>query len=458
MSDLGTDSRPLRVAIVGSGPSGFYAVEALQKAEQIVKVDMFDRLPTPFGLVRYGVAPDHQKIKNVIRIYDKLALDENFSFYGNVTVGKDISIEELAEYYDAVILASGAETDRKLGIPGEDLEGSYTATAFVAWYNGHPDYADMKFDLSQETAVIIGQGNVAVDVCRILAKTPEELKESDIAQHALDVLAKSKIKNIYMIGRRGPVQAKFTVMEIKEMGKLEACAPVVNSDDMVLDAASQEELDDKKNKGQQRIVAILNEFAERDSSNADRQLHIQFKKGPKEILGDGHVEKIVLETNELTGEPFKIKANGTGKTEELPCGLVFRSVGYRGVAMDGVPFDDWNGVFANEDGRIVEDGKPVPGLYVVGWIKRGPSGVVGTNKPCSQTTVAHVLEDLERLTPCATPDSAAVAALLIERGIQLVSFEDWKKVDAIEVERGEAVGKPREKMTSVSEMLEAIKG
>lgn len=453
MTNLGAPDRPLRVAVVGSGPSGFYAAQALLKAELDVRVDVFDRLPSPFGLVRLGVAPDHQKIKNVIGVFERIAAKPECRFIGNVTVGRDVTVKELQRHYDAVIFANGAESDRRLNIPGEDLPGSHTATEFVAWYNGHPDYRDHTFDLSQEAAVVIGQGNVAVDVCRILAKTVDELKHTDIAQRALDALAESCIRDIYMVGRRGPVQAKFTQLEIKEMGQLEACDPVVDGADLEFDPVSQAEYDDPENKSAKRIVPILSEFAARESSDKERRLHILFTKSPIEIKGASRVESIVLEQNELVGEPFAVKARGTGSTEELRCGLVFRSVGYRGVPMAGVPFDERGGIIPNEDGRVLDEGTPVSGLYTVGWIKRGPSGIIGTNKPDSHSTVASLLEDLPDLQPCPAPETDRVLALLKDRGVRVVTFEDWQKIDAAEVERGRAAGKPREKYLTVEEML-----
>lgn len=458
MSDLGSVERPLRVAIVGSGPSGFYAADALLKADAAVEVEVFDRLPTPYGLVRLGVAPDHPKIKNVTKVYEKIAAKEGFSFLGNVAVGRDITIDELRLHYDAIILASGAETDRRLGIPGEDLPGSHTATAFVAWYNGHPDCRDLTFDLSQETAVVVGQGNVAIDVCRILAKTVDELKDSDMAQHALDALAESKIKHVHMVGRRGPVQAKFTQQEIKEMGRLADCDPVVDPADLDFDPLSRAEYEHKDNTTAPRIVPILQSFADGPGPSKNRRMHFHFLRSPVEIVGTDRVEKVILEVNRLEGEPFSLKARGTGVTEELPCGLLFRSVGYRGVPVPGVPFrEDW-GTIPHEDGRITDGDGPVAGLYVVGWIKRGPSGVIGTNKPDSIATVDALLTDLPGLTPCEAPGRAGVDALLADRGVRVVSFQDWRKIDAAEVERGQAVGKPREKFTRVAEVLAFLNG
>ena len=453
MTKLGTDARPLRVAIVGSGPSGFYAAEALEKADIAVEIDMYDRLPTPFGLVRGGVAPDHAKIKNVTKVFEKIAKHEAFNFFGNVTIGKDLSIDELREFYDAVLFACGAETDRRLNIPGEDLAGSYTATEFVGWYNGHPDYRDRVFDLSQEVAMVIGQGNVAMDVTRILAKTVDELRNTDIAEHALDALAESKIKEIHLVGRRGPVQAAFTPPEIKEIGELADCDVVLDPADLELNQASQLELDDPNNQHSQKNMAILRDFANRPAPTKSKRYHIRFYRSPVELKGAERIETIVLERNELVGEPFSQKARGTGEYETMPCGLVFRSVGYRGVPIEGVPFDDSRGVFPNEDGRITENGSILPGLYAAGWIKRGPSGVIGTNKPDSQATVAALLQDVDSLPPCPTPSADAVWERLGQKGVQAVSFDGWRAIDAKEIELGESKGKPREKITRIEDML-----
>ena len=455
MSDsLGSDARPLRVAVVGSGPSGFYAAEALFKAEPQVQVDMFDSLGAPFGLVRYGVAPDHEKIKSVIRVYQKTAASPNFAFFGNVCVGEDISVEELRAHYDAVVFANGAQTDRRLGIAGEDLPGSYTATEFVAWYNGHPDYVDRQFDLSQEVAVVIGQGNVAVDVCRILCKTVDELKHTDISDYALDALAESKVKRIHMVGRRGPVQAAFTPPEIKEFGELEDCDPFVEPSDLDVNESSRVELDDPKNGPARKNFDALKSFAELETRSKSKRFVVDFLTSPKEIRGDGRLQSVVFEKNRLEGEPFKQKARGTGETFEMECGVFFRSVGYRGVPIAGVPFDEDWGIFPNDEGRITNDGTVVPGLYAVGWIKRGPSGVIGTNKPDSIATVKHVVADMPSLQPCASPSSDVVREMLQSRGVRVISYEDWQRIDAAEVARGEATGKPREKFVSVDAMIE----
>jgi ferredoxin--NADP+ reductase len=443
--------QPLRVAVVGSGPAGFYAAEALLAAD--VSVDLYDVLPAPFGLVRYGVAPDHPKIKNIISRYEKTAAHANFAFLGNVEVGKDISVQEMRHFYDAIVFSTGAQTDRRLGIPGEDLPGSYTATEFVAWYNGHPEYRDREFDLSHECAIVIGQGNVAVDVARILCKTVDELKNTDITARALEVLAESGVREVRMIGRRGPVQGAFTPPEVKELGELGDCDAIVDPSELELNDASRAELEVLKWREAQKNYDLLQEMAARGPAGKSRRLLIQFYRGPRELVGGERVDGVLLERNALSGEPGAQKAVGTGATELALCGTLFRSVGYRGVAIPGVPFDERAGVVPNDGGRVVQDGKPVPGLYVAGWIKRGPSGIIGTNKPDSFETVKALLADAPSLPRCPEPAREAVLAFFRQRGVRVVDYADWQRIDAAEVQRGAAVGKPREKFVTIEEML-----
>ena len=456
MSQPGSSDNPLRVAIVGSGPSGFYATEALIKSDINVRIDMFERLPAPYGLVRNGVAPDHPKLKQAILLYDKIAQSEEFNFLGNVTVGKDITIDELRQTHHAVIFTCGAETDRKLGIPGEDLAGSYTATEFVGWYNGHPDYRDRTFDLSHEVAVIIGQGNVAADVSRILAKTVDELKHTDIAQHALDALAESKIREIYVVGRRGPAQAKFTPKELREFSELQDCDPVVDTADLELNPASQQELEDKSNVANAKVYQLFRDFAGRPASGKTRQCYFRFLLSPVELIGKDKLEKIVFEKNTLNGDPFNQSARGTGEKEELEAGILFRSIGYRGVPIQGIPFDEKRGVFPNENGRITDNGTVVPQLYVAGWIKRGPTGIIGTNRADSVATVNSLLEDVDSLPAGQKPGAESLLPLLEERNIRFISYPDWKKIDSKEIDRGKPAGKPREKFTDINEMLAVL--
>ncbi|MGQ0657516.1 MAG: FAD-dependent oxidoreductase [Chromatiales bacterium] len=457
MPALGTAEHPLRVAVVGSGPSGFYATEALFKSGKTVRVDMYERLPIPYGLVRSGVAPDHPKLKQAILVYDKIARSPNYRFFGNVTIGRDLTMEELRGAYHAVIFACGAETDRRLGIPGEDLPGSHTATEFVGWYNGHPDYRDRVFDLSQEVAVIIGQGNVAADVCRILAKTVDELKHTDIAEHALEALAQSRVREIHVIGRRGPAQAKFTNKELRELGELADAAAIVHAADLKLNPESETELADKSNDVSTKNVQLFQGFAAQTETGKRRRCYFHFLEGPVELCGGARLEKVVLEKNRLEGPAFDQAARGTGERLELPCGLLFRSIGYKGMPIDGVPFDERKGVFPNEDGRVRDGSGVVPGIYCAGWIKRGPTGIIGTNRADSVATVNSLLADLESLNSAEDRRGAdALYALLARNSVRSIGFEEWLKIDAAEVGRGAPKGKPREKFTRVAEMLHVL--
>ncbi|MGI9229171.1 MAG: FAD-dependent oxidoreductase [Gammaproteobacteria bacterium] len=453
MSKVGSADKPLLVAIVGSGPSGFYAADALLKSDLTVKISLFERLPVPYGLVRNGVAPDHPGLKKVISVYARIAEAPEFSYIGNVSVGRDITIAELQATHHAVILACGAETGRRLGIPGEDLPGSHTATEFVGWYNGHPDYRERQFDLSHQTAVIIGQGNVAADVSRILSKTVDELKHTDIARHALEVLAESKVKHIHIVGRRGPAQAKFTSKELKEFAGLAACDPVVSADSLLLNPQSETELVGKDNARNKKIYDLFSDFSQRQAAKP-KQCRFTFLQSPLELRGAGRVESIVLEKNQLSGDAFSQSARGTGETLELDTGIVFRSIGYRGLPLPGVPFDEQHGVIPNSAGRITDGGVSVPGLYTTGWIKRGANGIIGTNRADSVETVASLLEDIDKLA--AGEEKAGVEGchtILAKRNVRYVDFASWKKIDAGEIERGKADGKPREKYTRISEML-----
>ena len=460
MAKLGTSENPLLVAIVGSGPSGFYAAEALIKSEFEVDVDIIERLPSPYGLVRSGVAPDHPKLKTAINLYKKIADNPHFNLIANVTVGRDISIEELRETHHAVILTYGAETDRKLGVPGEDLKGSHTATEFVGWYNGHPDYRELEFDLSQDVAVIIGQGNVAADVSRILSKTADELKHTDIAQHALDVLAESKLREIHVIGRRGPAQAKFTPKELREFGELSDCNPIILEDDLRLNDESKKELEEKTNRTNRKVYDQFCEFSKRElDSSKSKKCFFRFLMGPQEIIGNTQIEKLILEKNELSGEPFKQSAKGTNETFEINTGILFRSIGYHGVPISGVPFHESWGTIPNEKGRVTEnDGAIVNQLYTGGWIKRGPSGIIGTNRACSVETVANLLNDIEKLdTGTKKHGTTGIYSKLNNKNVRHVNFSEWSQIDDKEVELGEPKGKPREKYTYIEEMLSVIK-
>lgn len=461
MSIVGSTQNPLRVAIVGSGPAGFYTAAALLKAGRktgrLVKVDMLERLPVPFGLVRYGVAPDHPKIKQVIDKYVETAQDPAFNYLGNVELGRDLSVDELVQSHHALIVCTGAATDRRLDIPGEDLCGSHTATAFVGWYNAHPDFRDCTFDFSQEVAVIVGHGNVAVDVCRILACTADELKHTDIAEHALEGLATSHIRDIYMIGRRGPAQAKFGHTELRELGALKDVDLIVNGKDLVLNAASEVELGDRSTRESQKNLAILEKYASQNIDSRKRRLHICFLQSPVALVGAEQLNAIVLEKNKLDGEPFHQVALGTGDRFELNTGLIFRSIGYHGVPIAGLPFDARRGTIPNAKGRILdEQQRVIPGLYTAGWIKRGPVGLIGNNRADATETVNALLTDVDKSDLPIKPGGQALHSLLAKRGVRIVDYTDWQRIDIAEIERGEAKGKPREKFTRVREMLDVL--
>jgi len=464
MTRPGTEVNPLRVALVGAGPAGYYAADQLLRQDGVViEVDVIDRLPTPYGLVRAGVAPDHQKIKAVTAAFDKVAAQSRFRFYGGVEFGKDITVADLAQHYHQILFSTGAQTDRRMGIPGEDLKGSHPATEFVAWYNGHPDYVECPFDLSQERAAVIGVGNVAIDVARILCRSPEELAITDIAEYALEALRRSRIKEVYLLGRRGPAQAAFTNPELKEVGELADADVSALPEEVELDPLSRAELERTHDRATQRKVELLAEYAARKPTGKSKRLIFRFLVSPVELSGNqaGEVSSMRLVRNRLEATPAgTLQAKPTDQFETLPVGLVFRSVGYRGVPLPGVPFHESWGVILNENGRVLdpETKQPVTGLYAAGWIKRGPTGVIGTNKPDAAQTVTCMMEDLaaDRLLAPPEPDPAAAERLMRGRRPRCVSYQDWLKLNQIEVSRGRAAGRPRIKFTHVEEMLAAL--
>jgi len=454
----------LRVAIVGAGPTGFYAADhLLRNPAVVVDVDMFDRLPTPYGLVRLGVAPDHQKIKFVTNAFDKVAASPRFRFYGGVEFGKDVTLADLKALYHQIVYCTGAQTDRRMGIPGEDLTGSHPATEFVAWYNGHPDYRDCAFDLSQESVAVVGVGNVAADVVRILCRTPEELATTDIADYALEALRKSRVRDVYLLGRRGPAQAAFTNPEVRELGELADADITAIPQEVELDPLSRVAVERSQDRATLKKVEMLREYARRAPTGKSRRLVLRFLVSPVELISDGagRVAAMRLVRNELYATSTgALQPRATDRFEELPVGLVFRSVGYRGVPLPGVPFNESWGVILNDKGRVLDpDTKlPIVGEYAAGWIKRGPTGVIGTNKPDAAETVECMFEDLARgavLEP-TRPEAAAAEALVRQRQPNYVSYTDWLKLNEIEVARGRAQGRPRVKLTSVEEMLAAL--
>ena len=464
MSQPGTDANPLRVAIIGAGPTGFYTADHLLKQKNlVVEIDIYDKLPVPYGLVRFGVAPDHQKIKSVTRAYERTAKKPNVRFFGNVKFGQDVLLADLKQHYHQVVFTTGAQTDRKLGIPGEDLPGSHPATEFVAWYNGHPDYRELEFDLSQERVAVIGVGNVAMDVARILCSTADELKKTDIADYALKALSRSNIKEVYILGRRGPAQAKFTNPEIKELGQLADADIYVPPADAELDPLSAASLEAGGDRAAIKNVEVVQNYTTPHATGKPRQLVLRFLVSPVALIGNqaNGITAMRLVKNKLYAtDAGTLRPRATDQFEEIPVGLVFRSVGYRGVALPDIPFyEDW-GVILNHQGRILDPDsrQPLAGMYTAGWIKRGPSGVIGTNKPDAVETVTCMLRDLTGgKTFCPEqPQVESVVCLLKERQPNLFTFDDWLKLDELEIARGAAEGRPRVKFTSIEEMSAAL--
>ncbi len=460
-SKIGTTTRPLRVAIVGAGPAGFYTAGALLEQNDIqVSIDIFDRMPTPYGLVRTGVAPDHQRIKAVTKVYHKTALDPRVRFFGNVSFGTHLSHEALRRHYDQLVFAVGCPSDRHLGIPGEDLIGSDPATIFVGWYNGHPDYAHLDFDMSAEHVAVVGNGNVAMDVTRILAQPTDTLAKTDIADHALERLRESCVKRISLLGRRGPAQASFTNPELRELGEIEGVDVIVDPRDLELDPVSQQLAETDKQV--ERNLRTLRAYAERGTSGAPRQIHLRFLVSPVEFLGEhGSVSAIRLEKNRLEAtESGYLQAVGSGQYEKLPAELVFRAIGYKGVPLPGLPFEPRKGIIPNREGRVInpETRHPIAGEYVVGWVKRGPTGVIGTNKADAVETVAHMLEDAYQIAPVddTRADPRHAEQWIREQQPQVVSFDEWLLLETLENEAGARVGRPRVKFCNVQTMLDAI--
>jgi ferredoxin--NADP+ reductase len=454
-----SSGQPLRVAVVGSGPAGFYAAGALlANDDPRIEVDMFDRLPTPWGLVRLGVAPDHPKIKSVSRAFEKIAQRPGFRFFGNVDVGRDLDHANLTDLYDAVVYAFGAQADRRLGIPGEDLPGSWPATAFVAWYNGHPDFQELSFDLSSERAVVIGNGNVAVDVARMLALTAGELESTDTTDEAIAAILGSGIREIVVLGRRGPAQAAFTTPELQELTELAGADLVVDPDELELDALSEAALADDTALAK-RNLEVLREAAAAAPAGKPKRLVLRFCVSPVAILGDEAVTAVEVVRNDLVADANGgIRAVPTDEREVIPCGLVLRSVGYRGTPMPGLPFDEGRATISNDCGRVVdEDGAPVPRVYCNGWIKRGPSGVIGTNKTDANETVDRLLADAAAGL-LRRRDDSDVAGFLAARGVSPVGYAGWEAIDAVERARGEGQGRPRVKLDRWAELLAAARG
>lgn len=419
---------------------------------------MLERLPVPYGLVRSGVAPDHPKLKQVTRVFDRIAAHPFLTFVGNVNVGTDVEIDELLQTHHCVVLAFGASQDRKLGIPGEGLKGSHSATDFVGWYNGHPDHRHHAFDFDTEAAVIVGQGNVSIDVARVLSKPVDELRKTDIAEHALEALSKSRIQAVHIVGRRGPAQAKFSPQEVRELAALQGCRTVIKAADMRLGDVCQLESASKQHPGVSAVLRALEAVqATPEGASSPKTCTLRFYGRPHSILGRGCVEAVRFQQTRLEGKEFAQRAVDTAESFDIEAGLVFRSVGYRGVAMPQVPFDEASGTIPNEAGRVIDPWTkfPVPGVYVTGWIKRGPSGIIGTNRADSLETVATLQRDRGASVPSYKGGAASLHRLLQSRGVRVVGYDDWSRIDEVEKATGLAIGKPREKFTNIEQMLAA---
>jgi ferredoxin--NADP+ reductase len=452
-----------RVAIIGAGPAGAFAAASLLRAYGDAEIDLYERLPTPWGLLRAGVAPDHQEIKRLQDTFERQTFARGCRFLGNVEVGVDISHAELMRHYAAVIYATGAQTDKSLGIPGEDLPGSWAATEFVAWYNGHPDYRDAEFDLSARRAVVIGNGNVAADVVRLLSRDPRELERTDVADHALAALRESRIEEVVVLGRRGPAQAAFTSAELRELGHIDGVDLRVDRDVAELDPVSRAWLAEEGTFTARKNVELLREFAARPArDDAQRSIELRFLRSPVAIRGAGRVEAVDIQRNEIVrdDEGWLRARPVDGSVETIECGLVLRSVGYRAVPLPDVPFDERRFVLPNEGGRVLAaDGEPLPGVYAVGWIKRGPTGILGTNKRDAAETVGGLVQDLHAgtLPEPAHPEREQIDALLAERAPGAVTVDGWRAIDGHELEHGRNEQRPRVKLASRDELLAAAR-
>jgi ferredoxin--NADP+ reductase len=450
-----------RVAIVGAGPAGAFAAACLLRARGDADVDIFERLPTPWGLLRGGVAPDHQEIKRLADRFERDTFQRGCRFLGNVEIGTDVTHSELMRYYDAVIYATGAQTDKALGLPGEDLPGSRPATEFVAWYNGHPDYRDLEFDLSARRAVVVGNGNVAADVTRLLTRGAGELERTDVADHALAALRDSRIEEVVVLGRRGPAQAAFTSAELRELGHIDGVDLRVDPAEVELDPESSRWLADEGTFTAHRNVTLLSEFAAlAPRADAARRIVLRFLRSPVRIHGTDRVEAIDVVRNEIVrSDDGALRARAVdGDVETIECGLVLRSVGYQAVPLPDVPFDERRFVLPNERGRVLgRDGDPLPGVYAVGWIKRGPTGILGTNKRDAEETVSCLADDVRSgaLPAPASPGRDAIDTLLAARRPDLVTVDGWRAIDADELDRGRSAERPRVKLASRDELLAA---
>lgn len=456
-----TEANTWRVAVVGSGPAAFYTAEALFKSgDGNVQVDLFDRLPVPFGLVRGGVAPDHQKIKSVVKVYDKIAANDGFRFFGNVCLGRDIQVDDLNEHYHQVVYAFGCESDTKLGIDGEDLNGVYAATDFVGWYNSHPDHRNHQFDLHNAKRVaLVGNGNVAMDVARVLLASPDELAKTDIAEHSLETLRNSTVEEVILLGRRGPAQAAFSPKEIAEIAAIDGIDVVISKQDAELDELSKAWLEKDGARSNQRNVDFCTAQAEKGEGDHKKKLRCRFLVSPTELAGDnGRLTGVTVEHMQLqaddTGTP---RPRSVGTNEELKVDLLFKAIGYRGEPVAGVPYEERKGIVPNVDGRVVEQvgGPERVGHYAAGWCKRGPTGLIGTNSLDAKETVVSMLAD-HKDGKLLAPNKADIATVLTERGVDAVSWADWQRLDEWEKQQGESRNKLRHKLASVAELMAVV--
>ncbi|XP_053197146.1 NADPH:adrenodoxin oxidoreductase, mitochondrial [Scomber japonicus] len=455
-----SSSQNVHIGIIGGGPAGFYTAQNLIKARQDVEVDIYERLPVPFGLVRFGVAPDHPEVKNVINTFTQTAKHSRCNFYGNVNVGKDVSIEELQQAYHAVVLSYGAEGNRSMGVPGEDLAGVYSAKDFVGWYNGQPTCQELSPDLSCETAVILGQGNVALDVARILLSPLDVLKETDITQPALEALAESHVRRVLIVGRRGPMQIACTIKEIREMVNLPGTRPEMIAADFEGVTEALKDLPRPRKRLTELMLKTATETpGEKEQerrNNASRSWGFRFFRSPVEVLADPNRNRtagIRLAVNKLEGSGEAARAVLTGEVEDVSCGLVISSIGYKSLPIDpSVPFDSRKAIIPNNMGRVQQ----AAGIYCSGWVKTGPTGVIATTMNNSFDTARSLVEDIDSGAldiSAGKPGSQSISTLLEKRGVKPVTFSDWEKIDNVEMKRGEASGKPREKILTVEEML-----
>tara|TARA_R110001583_G_scaffold164850_1_gene317329 strand:- start:2446 stop:3825 length:1380 start_codon:yes stop_codon:yes gene_type:complete len=459
MSKLKPETQ-LKVVIIGSGPSGFYVADALINAGISAEITLLEKLPCPYGLLRYGVAPDHQKLKRIANTLDVIAEHDSVTFLGNVELGKDISLEEIKLNYHVIVFCNGMPDSISLGIDGEQLAGAYPCNDLVGWYNGHPDYQGQDFDFDHDTAVVIGHGNVAIDISRILSKSIDELRVSDIPERALEILSKKRLKRVHMIGRRGPIQSKFTTKELHELGKLNNCNISIDPRHLNLKLACQQELDDASNTVVQKNYKVMQSYASNFSElndNSKTQISIDFMLNPKLFTGNKQLSSVIFEQTYLEGAPFNQTCKSLEHLIEIPCGLAFTSVGFRGALLENLPINEPKRTLTNQNSKLLgSDGKTVKGLYAAGWVKRGPQGVIGTNRECAQSTVDTILKDTPTLLQTSAEGKAGLLEILNKKSIRYVTFEDWKVIDRKEVENGLSLGKPREKFVTIKEMLACL--